>query len=277
MAPDLQLEIPFLDAISGTDRELRVPASIPCYSCKTNMAKASVQQASTPVLCHFCKGSGYTVKVSGTNRIDVSCKMCKGTRYTHRCQCADCGDRGTITVDEPVHVHVPPGTADKDVLKAKHPVTGRPLRVHVHITDSEQFRRRGYDVHSDVHVPFTMAILGGPLSVAGVYGGESHVKIPAGTQSDTQIRLVGKGIRKDHQMQGHGDHVLVVKIRVPQHLSDRQKTLLTAFSTIENATLDTAAVSRNHPPMTEASMMSRRSASRCAIRAPLTEAYGSKT
>lgn len=234
------------------------------------MAKACLQQASTPVLCNFCKGSGYTVKMSGTNRIDVSCKMCKGTRYTHRCQCADCGDRGTITVNEPVHVRVPAGTADKDVLKAKHPVTGRALRVHVHITDSEQFRRRGYDVYSDVHVPFTMAILGGPLTVPGVYGGETHIKVPAGTQSDTHIRLVGKGIRKDNQIQGHGDHVLVVKIRVPQNLSERQKALLTAFSTMESATLDTAMVANNNnnkTPMSEASIMLRKNSTASYARA----------
>lgn len=230
---DLTIELPFLEAISGTDKTLTVPISSPCRSCKMSAANGGkVQANSTATLCQHCKGSGFSVIMSGQNRMDVRCKMCKGTRYSYKCTCPECNDRGTIVVEETVNVRVPPGTADNDVLKTTHPQTGRPMKVNVRIVDNELFRRKGHDVYTNVDVPFTLAILGGPLMVPSVYGGETHIKIPAGTQTDTNIRLLGKGIKKD-QMQGCGDHVLVVKIRIPQNLSQRQKTLVSSFNMME--------------------------------------------
>ncbi len=38
------------------------------------------------------------------------------------------------------------------------------------VTDSDMFERDGFDVHSDVDVSFTQAVLGGELKIAGLNG-----------------------------------------------------------------------------------------------------------
>lgn len=215
---------------------MTVSRTSPCSTCRTTSGTGHKVHQS--VLCPLCKGSGRNIKLAG----NVSCKMCLGARYTVKSVCQECSDRGTVVTDEMVPVSVPPGTANNDVLTVNNPQTGRPMRVRVRIADSDQFRRQGFDVYTTVSVPFTLAILGGPLSVPSLYGGEVHTKLPPGTQSDTQIRLVGKGIRKDpqsgqqHTSAGCGDHILLVNIRIPQHLSERQRALLTSFATMESAT-----------------------------------------
>lgn len=229
------LELPFLDAITGTERTVTVSRSSPCSSCRTKTGTAKKVHQS--VLCPLCKGTGRSVKLSGS----VNCKMCLGARYTVKSVCQECGDRCTIVTDDAVTVAVPAGTDNSDVLTVKHPHTGRPLRVCVRIAESDQFRRQGHDVYTTVSVPLTLAILGGDLAVPGLYGGEVHTKLPAGTQAQTQIRLLGKGIRKNSQS-GHqqstsassGDQILVVNIRIPQQLSERQRALLTSFAAMES-------------------------------------------
>lgn len=114
-----------------------------------------------------------------------------------------------------------------------HPITGRPLTVTFKVLENAQFRRRGFDVFTNVFVPYSLAVLGGTHTISSLCGGEIQVQIPAGTESDTNIRLIGKGIQKK-DVNGNGDHVLVIKIKVPKHLSEKQKTMLAAFSTLEN-------------------------------------------
>jgi DnaJ-class molecular chaperone len=57
-------------------------------------------------------------------------------------------------------------------------------------------------------------------------GGENlQIVIPAGTQSGTALRLSGKGMPKVGG-KGKGDLFVVVEVRTPTELSDRERALL---------------------------------------------------
>lgn len=227
----LILEVPFLEAIRGVVREITVVTSQMCQSCKTY---AKSPNHSNPIPCSFCNGSGYESKqTNGPNKINVRCKMCRGTRFTYKNICSDCKDRGSIQVSNSVKVRIPPASNDSDKIQVLHPTTGKPLEVTIKIQENEQFRRRGYDVFSNVFIPYSLAVLGGTHTISSLLGGEIQVKIPPGTETDTNIRLAGKGIEKN-TASTHGDHVLVIKIKVPKQVSEKQKTLLAAFATLEN-------------------------------------------
>lgn len=239
------LELPFLEAIRGVVREISVTTSQPCQACKTY---AKSPNHSNPIPCSFCNGTGFETKqTNGPNKINVRCKMCRGTRFTYKHVCTECKDRGTTLVQHVVKVRVPAATNDNDAIQVLHPTTGRPLVVHVRIQDNDQFRRRGYDVFSNVFIPYSLAVLGGPFTIGNLFGGEMQVQIPPGTETDTNIRLAGKGIEKTDSST-HGDHVLVVKIKVPKNISDKQKSLLSAFATLEN-----------HPVLEQRNNLPRRS------------------
>jgi molecular chaperone DnaJ len=74
-------------------------------------------------------------------------------------------------------------------------------------------------------VTFPDAALGRKLHVTGLGGETFHVAIPAGTQSGTALRLNGKGMPKVGE-KGKGDFFVVVEVRTPTELSDRERALL---------------------------------------------------
>jgi DnaJ-class molecular chaperone len=92
------------------------------------------------------------------------------------------------------------------------------------VRPSAKFKRRGYDIITEKEITFSQAALGTAVDIETVEG-PVKIRIPAGTQSGTQIRLRGKGIKR---VSGHGqgDHYVIVRIKVPTKLSRHQKDLL---------------------------------------------------
>src|SRR3546814_5123314 len=66
--------------------------------------------------------------------------------------------------------------------------------VEVHIEPHPFFERRGNNVHVELPVTLQEALLGATVTVPTVHGSVS-MKIPAGSNSGTTLRLKGKGIQ----------------------------------------------------------------------------------
>jgi len=96
--------------------------------------------------------------------------------------------------------------------------------VVIEVIPDKKFKREGYDIVTDEELSFPQAALGEELDVETVQGPVS-IKIPAGTQPETLIRLRGKGV-KSVNSSTHGDHYVRIKIVIPKSLSSRQKELL---------------------------------------------------
>lgn len=99
--------------------------------------------------------------------------------------------------------------------------------VIIDVSPHPKFKRQGYDVVSEEEISFPKAALGSELGVETV-AGNIKIKIPAGTQPDTLIRLRGKGV-KILNSSSHGDHYVRVKVVIPKNLSSKQKELLKEF------------------------------------------------
>ena len=99
--------------------------------------------------------------------------------------------------------------------------------VSFEIKPSKVFKREGNDVIVNHEIPFTLAILGGE-TVVSTLEGELKVRIRAGTQPESVIRLTGKGI-KHLQSNRHGDLYIRFVIKLPSRLSGKQKDLLKKF------------------------------------------------
>ncbi len=115
---------------------------------------------------------------------------------------------------------VPPGADDG--TRMRYPDFDVSFDVRPH----RQFKREGYDIFLDFDLPFTIAALGGDISVP-LLGEkkELKIKIRPGTEGNTMIRLSGKGI-KYLQTNRHGDYYIRLHILVPQKLTKKQKDLL---------------------------------------------------
>lgn len=92
------------------------------------------------------------------------------------------------------------------------------------VSSHPQFKRRGYDIITEHEITFAQAALGTVTEIETIEG-PVKIRIPAGTQPGTQVRLRGKGVTR---VSGHGrgDHYVIIRLHVPSRLSRRQKQLL---------------------------------------------------
>jgi DnaJ-class molecular chaperone len=92
------------------------------------------------------------------------------------------------------------------------------------VAPSKIFQRDGYDIILDYELPLTTAILGGEVDVPTL-NDSIKLKIQAGTQPDTTIRLRGYGVQSPRSG-GKGDQYVRYKLRVPTKLSGKAKKLI---------------------------------------------------
>lgn len=99
----------------------------------------------------------------------------------------------------------------------------------ISVTPDKTFQREGSDIIVEKEISFAQAATGGEVDVNAI-DGSLKIRIPAGTQPETLIRLRGKGV-PHVRGSGRGDEYVRVKIRVPKNLTGRQKELLQEFET----------------------------------------------
>ena len=79
-----------------------------------------------------------------------------------------------------------------------------------------------------IPISITTAILGGEIEVPTIEGKKARLKIPAGTQSETQFRLQGKGMSILRQKR-RGDMYVEANVEIPVNLTKKQKEILKEF------------------------------------------------
>ncbi len=137
-------------------------------------------------------------------------------------------DRGGRTED--TNVKVPRGISEGKKLRLAgkgYPGThgGPPgdLYFKLRVLPHPVFKREGHDVVIEHPVNLTDALLGATIQVPTL-DGEKQVKVPAGTQPLTKLRLRGLGI---HNRRGkRGDHIVKIIVNLPKTLTPEQTKLI---------------------------------------------------
>jgi molecular chaperone DnaJ len=140
----------------------------------------------------------------------------------------------TQTKERKVTVETPPGIDSGMNLRLQgQGAEGDPgapagnLLVQVVVDDDDYFHRDGYDVHTEVPISITQAILGGTVDVKTLTG-EVELKVPKGCQPDAKLMMRNKGIQHLNGSR-KGNHVVHLKIEIPKTISARQEALLREF------------------------------------------------
>ena len=226
-----EIEVPLAAVASGTEAAVRFNRSQACPIC----AGSGAQPGTPPAPCGVCRGSGQRT-VTGQQgtvlfRRSVTCEQCSGTGRVVREPCAACSGRGDGQVQGTVTVKIPAGIEEGTVLRVRgrgqpSPVPGGPagdLQIVVHCAPHPDFERWGSDLWGRHTIPVTDAVLGADLTVTGLHETVT-VKVPAGTQSGTVLRLDGQGL-PHFRRRGRGDMHLTIDVRVPSSLSPQQRQL----------------------------------------------------
>jgi len=111
------------------------------------------------------------------------------------------------------------------------------LYLRIKVSPDPKFERRDDDLHVTVPVDLYTAILGGQAQVLTL---NSPVKltVPAGTQNGRVFRLRGKGLPRLQQPEQHGDLYAKVDVRLPMHLTPRQRELFEELQSISQEKTD---------------------------------------
>lgn len=157
-------------------------------------------------------------------RLSSSCPSCK---QNNRRGCITCRGTGHIPVEKVVPIRIPWAVEDGKILTVKHPVEGKDkLKIRVKIDHHPFYVRDKLDILATTKIPWLVGLLGGEITVKNVYGEIIPVSIRPGTDSHTTIRLTGKGVKSTDAT---GDHLVIVKIIMPEKLSEQQKRILLQF------------------------------------------------
>ncbi|MDD2582445.1 MAG: DnaJ C-terminal domain-containing protein [Desulfuromonadaceae bacterium] len=99
----------------------------------------------------------------------------------------------------------------------------------IHVQPDPVFIREGGDLFVERSIPFSAACLGVSLDVPTLEG-DKRIKVPAGMQPGTKIRLKGCGI-KSLGSNAKGDLYVKIGVHIPETLNSEQKKLVEALAT----------------------------------------------
>ena len=140
-------------------------------------------------------------------------------------------------VDE-INVKIPAGISTGKKLrlsgKGNPGVQGGPagdLYLNINVVSHPIFARDGNDIYIEKSVLFTQAVLGTSIDVPTIDGTIKRIKIPAGAQNGTKIRMKGYGAPA---LKGSGstkgDQYVKISVEVPRKITDKQLQLIKKLS-----------------------------------------------
>lgn len=147
----------------------------------------------------------------------------------------------TFTVNgKSIRISVPAGVEDGQKIKLKNlggdGVNGGPkgdLYITFRIQPHPKFSRQGSNLSSTVNIDLYTAVLGGD-AIIDTLDGKIKVKIKAGTQSESKIRLTGKGMPIYKKENTFGDLYATIHVEIPSNLNQKEKDLFTELSNLRS-------------------------------------------
>ena len=229
------VRITFEEAVFGTEKEIELTVKEECKTCHGTGAKPGT----SPETCPKCGGKGQVVFTQqsffGTVRNVQACQDCGGTGKIIKEKCTDCHGSGFVPMKKRFAVTIPAGIDNgqcKRLAGQGEPgINGGPrgdVLVEVIVGQHPIFQRQDTNIYSTVPVSFAVAALGGEVVIDTV-DGKVIYDVKAGTQTDTRVRLKGKGVPSLRNKDLRGDHYVTLVVQTPEHLSAEAKELLRKF------------------------------------------------
>lgn len=216
----IKVKLTLEDIANGVEKKVKVKRKV----------KASGVTYKT---CSTCNGTGQVMRVQNTilGRMQTSspCPTCHGSGQLldHKPEGSDA--EGMIVSDETVSIKIPAGVSDGIQLKVSGKGNDAPgansvsgdLIVVIEEIEHETLKREGENIHYDLYISISEAVLGGSKEIDTVTG-KVRIKLEEGIQSGKILRLKGKGL-PSIQGYGTGDFLIHINVWTPKKLSKEQK------------------------------------------------------
>ncbi|MBO5347970.1 MAG: molecular chaperone DnaJ [Lachnospiraceae bacterium] len=247
------MRITFEEAVAGCKKEIELNVKEECKACHGSGAKAGT----SPETCSKCGGKGQVVftqqSMFGTIRNVQACPDCQGTGKIIREKCTDCRGTGFVSMRKKYEVDIPAGVDSgqrKRLTGLGEPgINGGPrgdVVIEFIVGRHPIFQRQDLNIFSAVPISFAVAALGGEIIIDTI-DGKVVYEVKAGTQTDTKIRLRGKGVPSWRNKEVRGDHYVTLVVQTPDKLSNEAKELLRQFDAATGDSLHAADKSEEEP------------------------------
>ncbi len=235
----LDLKLDFREAVFGGEKEIRIPHLEGCQVCAGTGAKPGTGARTCPT----CSGTGQVRRATRTpfgSFAQVStCPSCNGTGEVIEEKCEVCGGAGRRQETKKLKITIPAGVDNGTRLRVAREgdvgVRGGSagdLYVYLLVESDREFTREGMNIESKINISYLQAILGCRLKVKTV-DGDQELVIPAGTQPNTVLTLENRGVPKLGNPAIRGDHLITIKISIPNRINAEERELLEKLAKIK--------------------------------------------
>lgn len=238
------VRITFEEAIFGCEKEIEMVLKDECHSCHGTGAKPGT----TPETCPKCGGKGKVVFTQqsffGTVQNVQTCPDCGGSGKIIKDKCPDCRGAGYIASKKKIQVSIPAGIDNGQSVRIREKgepgINGGPrgdLLVEVVVSRHPTLQRQDMNIYSTAQISFAQAALGGEIRIHTV-DGDVLYEVKPGTQTNTRIRLKGKGVPSLRNKSVRGDHYVDLVVQTPTGLSADAKEALRQFDALTGDSLN---------------------------------------
>ncbi|QQG42315.1 MAG: DnaJ domain-containing protein [Candidatus Giovannonibacteria bacterium] len=225
----LGIDVSFKESVFGGRRSVVIEKSKKCEICKGSGAEPE----SSLKKCQTCGGTG-TVRETrrslfGSFTALSECTICRGRGEVPEKICRHCRGSGILKKSETIGIDIPAGIRDGEAIKftgmGEEVAKGQAgdLYVRIRVLPHHAFRREGFDILTDLHLPVSRMLLGGE-EIIETLDGKASVRIPELSKAGDFLRLRGKGVVKERG--GRGDLLVRLFPKLPKKLSHQAKKLL---------------------------------------------------
>ena len=227
----LDVAIEFEEAVFGLEKEIKIDHLETCKTCSGTGAKPGTE----PVVCPVCGGRGQVQQTQRTILGSISqittCPKCNGKGKIVSESCPDCHGEGRREEEKKLTIKIPQGVDNGSKMRLSHEgdagINGGPagdLYVVIHVKPSEYYHREDMTIYTECFVTPSQAALGDVIMIKTL-DGEKEIRIPQGLQSGDKVKIKGAGVPSIANSSMRGDHIVVVTVKTPTHMSNEEKSL----------------------------------------------------
>jgi len=226
------MEFSLEDVLHGKNDEIELPKFEKCNNCDGTGAAHGTK----PRTCNTCNGQGQTRRVYNQNRFSTfislePCQTCNGKGQVIDKPCNNCLGSGKIEQNKKLKINIPAGVEDGMTLQltgeGEYSEQGPPgdLLIRLHILPHNLFERlEDGHVLYNLNLDYPNLVLGTEIKIPTLHGHEK-LKIPAGTQANTILKIKGKGLPR-YGTYGKGDQLVRIQVTIPNNITEKQRLLL---------------------------------------------------
>ena len=234
----LDIEIDFLDACFGVEKEIKIRHLEPCEACNST----GMDKNAKDTVCPTCHGQGRvqqsTRTILGSFTSVTTCPNCRGTGKNPKAYCKVCNGVGAVEKYKTLTIKIPHGVEIGSKMRVAHEGNAGynggqcgDLYIVVYIKPSKEFVRQGFDIYSKTTITTPQAVLGDTVEIKTIHGTKT-ITIPSGTQNGDKITLKGEGVPYLGSQNQKGNHYVEINVAIPKKLTQEEEKLYRELYTL---------------------------------------------